>query len=72
MQASNAEARRWIAGRIAFIFRRTRLRCEEIFKAMLARGFADTVRIYKFKRLSVLDWSTGIGLFMIGILFLWI
>ncbi|RJQ45886.1 MAG: hypothetical protein C4538_07870 [Nitrospiraceae bacterium] len=72
VQASNAEARRWIAGRIAFIFRKTRLRCEEIFKAMLSRGFADTVRIYRFRRLTALDWSTGICFFIIGILFLWI
>jgi energy-coupling factor transporter transmembrane protein EcfT len=72
VQTSNAEARRWITGRIAFIFRKTRLRCEEIFKAMLSRGFADEIRIYKFRKLTALDWSTGICLFMIGILFLWI
>jgi cobalt ECF transporter T component CbiQ len=72
VQASNAEARRWIAGRMAVIFRKTRLRCEEIFKAMLSRGFADEVRIYKFKRLTALDWSAGICLFMTGLLFLWL
>lgn len=72
VQASNAEARRWIAGRMAVIFRKTRLRCEEIFKAMLSRGFADEVRIYKFKRLTARDWSAGICLFMTGLLFLWL
>jgi len=72
VQVSNAEARVWIAGRIALIFRKTRLRCEEIFKAMLSRGFADEVRIYRFRRLTVLDWSTGVCLFMIGLLFLWL
>jgi len=72
VQAGNGDARRWITGRMAFVFRKTRIRCEEIFKAMLSRGFADEVRIYKFRRLTALDWSTGICLFVTGILFLWI
>ncbi|RJR19565.1 MAG: hypothetical protein C4581_04760 [Nitrospiraceae bacterium] len=72
VHTGNAESRRWIAGRLAFIFRRTRMRCEEIFKAMLSRGFADEVRIYKFSRLAALDWSAGICLFIAGVIFLWI
>jgi energy-coupling factor transporter transmembrane protein EcfT len=67
---SDAEGRRWVAGRIAFMFKKTRLRCEEIFKAMLSRGFADTIRIYGFRKLPARDWSVGIALFLMGILFL--
>ena len=70
-QASNAEARRWIAGRIAFIFKKTRLRCEEIFKAMFSRGFSDNIKIYGVKKLCARDWFTGVIFFLVGILFLW-
>ena len=38
-QVKNNEERKWVAGRIAFIFKRTRLRCEEIYKGMVCRGF---------------------------------
>jgi cobalt ECF transporter T component CbiQ len=69
-QVSNAEGRRWVAGGMAFMFKKTRLRCEEIFKAMLSRGFADTIRIYGFRSPQGRDWSVGIALLLIGILFL--
>jgi len=69
---SNAEARRWIAGRFAFLFRKTQLRCEEIFKAMVGRGFSDNIRIYGFRRLNLRDWFTAIALGLIGALLLWI
>jgi cobalt/nickel transport system permease protein len=69
---SNAEARRWIAGRFAFLFKKTQLRCEEIFKAMVGRGFSDNVRLYGFRRLSLQDWFTGVVLSLIGALLLWI
>lgn len=69
-QVSDTEGRRWVAGRIAFMVKKTRLRCEEIFKAMLSRGFADTIRIYGFRKLPSRDWSVGIALFLMGILLL--
>jgi cobalt ECF transporter T component CbiQ len=69
---SRGEARRWVAGRIAFIFGKTRRRSEEIFQAMVSRGFSDSIRIYGFKKLSAKDWSVGVSLFLIGIFFLWI
>ena len=71
-QVSNAEARRWIAGRIAFIFKKTQLRCEEIFKAMLGRGFSESVRIYGVGKLQPRDWAVSVVFSLIGILFLWI
>lgn len=69
---SNAEARRWIAGRFVFLFKKTQLRCEEIFKAMVGRGFSDNIRLHGFRQLTSRDWSTGIVLCLIGALLLWI
>ncbi len=71
-ELSNTEAREWITGRIAFIFRKTRLRCEEVFKAMIGRGFSDSIKIYGFRKLTARDWIASVSLFLVGILFLWI
>jgi cobalt/nickel transport system permease protein len=68
---SDAEARRWIAGRIAVIFKKSRLRSEEIFKAMQARGFSGDVRIYGGGMLRRRDWATGFVFLAAGVLFLW-
>ncbi|MCL4492105.1 MAG: cobalt ECF transporter T component CbiQ [Nitrospirae bacterium] len=68
--ASSSEGRRWIAGRITFIFRKTRLRCEEVFKAMLGRGFSDSVRLYGSGRLTATDRLSCTLFIFTGILFL--
>ncbi|MGA3083207.1 MAG: energy-coupling factor transporter transmembrane component T [Thermodesulfobacteriota bacterium] len=70
-KVSNAEARRWIAGRLAFMFEKSRLRCEEIFKAMLGRGYSNNIKIYGVKKLQARDWIAGAVLFLVGVLFLW-
>ncbi|PIV65967.1 MAG: cobalt ECF transporter T component CbiQ [Nitrospirae bacterium CG_4_10_14_3_um_filter_44_29] len=70
-QVSDAEARSWIAGRVAFMFKKTRLRCEEIFKAMLGRGFSDNIKIYGVSKLHARDWFTGAIFFLVGVIFLW-
>jgi energy-coupling factor transporter transmembrane protein EcfT len=70
-QVSNAEARRWVTGRVAFIFKKIMLRCEEIFKAMVSRGFSDHIKIYGVRKLRVRDWVTGGALVIVGALFLW-
>lgn len=72
VKVSNAEARRWIAGRLAFMFKKSRLRCEEIFKAMLGRGFSNNIKFYGVKKLQARDWVAGAVLFLVGVLFLWI
>lgn len=69
-QVSNAEARGWVAGRISVMLKKTRMRCEEVFKAMLARGFSDDIKICSVNKLSARDWVTGVTLFIVGILFL--
>jgi cobalt/nickel transport system permease protein len=69
-ELSNSEAREWVAGRMAFGFRKTRLRCEEVFEAMIGRGFSDTIRIYGFRKMRVVDWCAAIFLFFASIVFL--
>jgi cobalt ECF transporter T component CbiQ len=56
-----AEARRWAAGRMAQIFRRTQLRCDELFRAMLARGFSGTIQVREASAMARRDWASGIG-----------
>lgn len=71
-ELNDAEGRKWVTGRIGFIFRRTQLRCDEIFKAMLGRGFTNDVILPGFKKMGVLDRAAGISAFSVGILFLWL
>jgi len=70
-EVSNKKAREWIAGRLGFIFRKTQLRCEEVFKAMLGRGFSDNIKICMVNKLRARDWVTGATFFMVGISLLW-
>jgi len=67
---SNKKAREWIVGRLAFTFKKTQLRCEEVFKAMVGRGFSDTIRLYGFGKMRTADWFSGAFLFSMGLLFL--
>jgi len=67
----NDEARSWIIGRMGHIFRKTRLRYEEIFKAMIARGFTGEVKLPEFDRFTKLDMVSGGTFLLIGILLLW-
>jgi energy-coupling factor transporter transmembrane protein EcfT len=71
-ELSHGEARRWVAGRIAFIYGKTQKRSEEIFRAMLSRGFSDLIKIYGFRKLNAKDWCVGLSLFLVGVLLLWI
>jgi energy-coupling factor transporter transmembrane protein EcfT len=68
---TNREARVWVAGRMALLFRRTQLKCEEVFRAMLARGFTGDVTVCGQRGLSGLDWGAGACLLALGLLFLW-
>jgi len=70
--ASDAEATRWIAGRIALVFKRTQIRCEEIFKAMQSRGFSGDIRLRGFGRLKALDYAACVSLLGAGAFFLWL
>jgi cobalt/nickel transport system permease protein len=70
--ANDKETRAWAAGRMAYLFRKSRTRYEDIFRAMEARGFRDEVRLPAFAGLSGLDrLSCGI-FFLAGLFLLWI
>lgn len=59
------EAREWIVGRIAFVFKKTQLECEEVLKAMDARGFSGDIRLYHHRKLTGKDWAIGLSLFSV-------
>ncbi len=69
-EEDNRKAREWTAGRLALIFRKTQLRCEEVFRAMVGRGFSDSIRLYGLLRMRPTDWASGAVLFSIGLGFL--
>lgn len=56
---SGAEGRAWLAGRIALLFRKSQLRAEEVYKAMVARGFSGGFTLDAGRRLNVRDWLCG-------------
>jgi cobalt/nickel transport system permease protein len=51
-----SEARRWAAGRMGLIFKKTQGKCDEIFKAMLARGFTGEVKLRGRGSMKSTDW----------------
>jgi cobalt/nickel transport system permease protein len=64
------EMRKLVAGRMGFMFRKSRIACEEVYKAMLSRGFADGVKISSFDRLKIADMIAGIIFLIAGIFLL--
>ncbi len=64
------QERGWVAGRMVFFFRKTQLRCEEVFKAMLARGFAGDVALSRMKELRRPDYGAGAAFLTLGLLLL--
>jgi cobalt ECF transporter T component CbiQ len=67
---TDREARRWVAERLAFLYRKSQVRCEGIFKAMLSRGFTSDVRLRAFRPLGTRDWGVATALLAAGALFL--
>jgi cobalt/nickel transport system permease protein len=68
----NAEARDWIAGRIAFIFKKTQLKCDDVFKAMIGRGFSGEIKLYQYQKVTGRDWCIGFILLTLGLFILWV
>ena len=65
--APNRELRRLIAGRIGYMFRKSRFVCEEVYKAMESRGFTDEVKMLSLGRLKKSDWAVFVVLLFIGL-----
>jgi cobalt/nickel transport system permease protein len=66
------EASNWIAGRIAFIFKKTQLKCDDVFKAMTGRGFSGEIKLYRYRNITGKDWIVGFFLFALGSIILWL
>jgi cobalt/nickel transport system permease protein len=68
---SHREARKWVSGRLAFLFRKSQQQCEEVFKAMTVRGLTTTVKLRRLPPPAVKDGVAGAALLLIGFL-LWL
>lgn len=62
--------RELIAGRIFFIFKKSQMRYEETYRAMLSRGFSGDVKLYSFRTFTVRDAAAGMALVSAGIFFI--
>jgi cobalt/nickel transport system permease protein len=67
----DGEARIWVAGRIAHMFRKAMSRYEEVFRAMVARGFAEEVRLSDIGKLTAVNLLSGGFFLLVGIFLLW-
>jgi len=66
------QSRYWAAGRIAALFHKTQRRCEEICKAMVARGLEHSIMLHAFPALNGHDYgAAGIALLLCAGLLAW-
>lgn len=68
----DAEGRKWVAGRLAFMYHKSQQRCEEVIRAMIARGLSDSVKLSPMPKLKLRDRLACLGLLLTGIIFYWI
>jgi cobalt/nickel transport system permease protein len=61
-------ARLWIADRMAYFYRRTHQTCDEVFGAMVSRGFTGEVRLVGSAPLSRKDWLAGSALLAVWLI----
>lgn len=62
--------RSWVAGRIAFLFQRSQRRFEEVYRAMISKGFDGKMKSPLSKPFRAEDLFTGILILLTGVLFL--
>ncbi|OPY81462.1 MAG: Nickel transport protein NikQ [Syntrophorhabdus sp. PtaU1.Bin153] len=67
IQTNAGEERNWVAGRIAYLFRKTSIRCEEVFDGMTARGFTGDVVLYAHRKMTKKDVIAGSILLVVGV-----
>jgi cobalt/nickel transport system permease protein len=67
---SKSEMGELIAGRITFMFKKSRITCEEVYRAMISRGFSNDVIIYSFNRMKLTDWFACVIFLITGIVLL--
>ena len=69
-QLSRKEIRYLIAGRMAFIFKKSRITCEEVYSAMISRGFSNDLKIFNFNKMQTTDWFACICFCITGVIIL--
>ncbi|HZD40780.1 MAG TPA: CbiQ family ECF transporter T component [Terriglobales bacterium] len=69
---NHAQARQWTASRIGFVFRRTQLRCEEVYRAMLGRGFTGDMALCRLDSIRRIDLLYGALFLLVGLLLLFV
>lgn len=69
-KSSKEFAKKWIASRLLIIFKKNQAKGEEIFRAMLSRGFNHQIKFFNFKRPTRTDWVMGTIFLGLGIIFL--
>ena len=67
VEASRREIRTWAVGRMVFLFDKVRMRCEDVFSAMQARGFCGEVSVSSLGRPAKRDILAGTFLFLAGL-----
>jgi cobalt ECF transporter T component CbiQ len=68
----NADSRTWAAGRIAFLFRKSQQRCDDVFRAMTARGMSGDMKLRAMPPLTTRNFVEAFGVIGAAGLFLWI
>jgi cobalt/nickel transport system permease protein len=64
---SSQEIRKWASGRMAFLFKKSQYQCEEVFRAMTARGLMNTIKMRHLPSLKSKDYWAGFGLLAAGL-----
>jgi cobalt/nickel transport system permease protein len=64
------EGRRWVAERMALIYRKSSMQCGEIFKAMVSRAFDGEVKLTGLGKIAARDRWMAVALLGAGALFL--
>jgi cobalt ECF transporter T component CbiQ len=67
----DAVTRSWVAGRMAFLFRKSQRRCDEVFRAMVARGMTGAIQLHPMPTLKRTDRLAAAGMMLFAALFLW-
>lgn len=64
---SSGDFRAWSTGRMATMFRKTQMRADDIYRAMLCRGFSGEIRLAGVRHLCMNDW-VGAGVLAVFVL----
>jgi energy-coupling factor transporter transmembrane protein EcfT len=67
----HADSRTWAAGRMAFLFRKSQQRCEDVVHAMTARGMSGDMKLSAMPSWTKRNFIEAFGVVGAAGLFLW-